>query len=133
MTRLTHLKPLGLLILIATSTAGCDFLGLGGAIYSGVVVDAETQEPIEGIQMSLKIGGGGFGSYTIVAAVLTDGEGRFKVRDPEVGSSGRPDLYVNSPNCFGSENCPYNSMYSGGNLDYDNRRDIRVELQRRLN
>ena len=110
--------------------AGCDFLSPGGPSFSGVVVDAVTEEPIEGIQMSLKISGGGFGSSTIVASVLTDADGKFWLRDPK-DRAGRPGLYVNSPGYTGDQPSPYNPLYTGGLADYDfdDRHDIRVELR----
>ena len=136
MKRFAHRRLVLLAALIAwsTSLAGCDFLSPGGPSFTGVVVDAETGEPVEGIQMSLQIGGSGFGNPVIVASVLTDTNGRFWLRDPEQSRIDRPGLYVNDPNCYGSLTCPFNTLYTGGiaNYSFDNRHDIRIELRRSL-
>ena len=115
--------------------SGCDFLTPGGPSYAGVVVDAETNTPVEGIQISLQIGGGSFGSYTTIAETLTDVEGRFSLRDPGGRSGGGADLYVNSPGYTGGQSSVFNPMYAGGLVNYrlGDRQDIRIELQRMPN
>ena len=134
MNRSMQVKAVWLAACIALSAAlgGCDLLSPGGATFAGVVVDAETGVPIEGIQMSLKIGGSGFGNYVIVAETLTDSEGRFRVKDP--GGTDRPGLYVNSPGYVGDQPSPYNPLYTSGLADYrfENRHNIRIELRRGL-
>ncbi len=111
--------------------AGCDVFSPGGPSYVGVVVDAETGAPVEGIQLALKVSGGGFGSYTTVASTLTGSDGRFEVRDPQDRAS-RATLWVNRPGYNGGQPTPYNPLYRSGLVDYEfnDRHDIRVELRR---
>ena len=105
--------------------AGCDLLGPDGRLYAGVVVDAETGLPIEGIDVSFQTSGG-FAIYTAVASTLTDATGRFRLR------SDRGALFVNSPGCYGAVPCPFNPAYSGGNvtLGTRDRTDLRFDLRR---
>lgn len=91
-------KALLLAVLLLGGGAGCDALTPGGPSYAGVVVDRETGESVEGIHMSLKVSGGGFGAYASVAWTLTDSDGRFRLRDPKDRGS-RAGLWVNSPDC----------------------------------
>jgi hypothetical protein len=77
------------------SSGGCDLFDPGGPSYAGVVVDAETEEPIEGIQVSLQINSSSWG-YSIVAEDFTDANGEFWLRDP-LDRASRSILFVNSP------------------------------------
>lgn len=88
--------------------AGCDALGLGGSTWTGVVVDATTGAPIAGIHVSLQVGGGGFGAYTIVEEGLTDRGGEFRLHTSRDDTS----LYVNNPPYCGSS-CPVILDYIG--------------------
>ena len=121
-----------LVAVAAVALPGCDLFDPGGPSYGGVVVDAETGAPVEGIQMSLQVSGGGFGTYHAVAEDLTDADGRFRLRDP-LDRASRATLFVNSPGSFDNEPSPYNPLYSGGPVgfyDFDERLDLRVELRR---
>ena len=117
--------------LLLVTMPGCDLLGIGGGpCYRGVVVDAETGAGIGGIHMSLKVGSGGFGNYSIVAFSFTESDGRFRLCDSERRSD-MGSLYANSPDCYGAENCPINRSYYGyGPVFYTDRNNIRIELQR---
>lgn len=124
-------RALGILLLFGVSTGGCDLFDSGGPSYAGLVVDAETGEAVEGIQVSLKDNASDWG-YVIVAEDLTDPEGRFRLRDP-LDRASPAILFVNAPNYSGPE-CPLcNVTYFGGVVDYNDqdRRDIRIELERR--
>lgn len=125
---------LAALVTFAVTIPGCDLFDPGGPSFAGVVVDSETGVAVQGIQMSLKVSGGGFGASTVVAAVLTDADGRFWLRDSK-DRANRSGLYVNDPECFGAEPCPFDTRYTGGLADYDfdDRHDVRVELRRRSN
>ncbi len=114
-----------LLAALAFSTSGCDLFDPGGPSYAGVVVDAETGEPIEGIQVSLQVNSG------IVAEDLTDADGRFWLRDP-LDRSLRSTLYVNYPEYSGDHQNAGNPDYDGGPVifDFEDRNTIRIELAR---
>lgn len=123
-------------VVLALAAAGCDLVTSGGTSYAGIVVDADTGDPVEGIQMSLKVGGGGFGSYSIVAETLTDAAGRFQLRAPDNDrASGQAALFVNSPGYIGDQPSPYNPSYTSGPVNYSpgNRRNIQVELRHASN
>ena len=107
------------------AVSGCDALGLAdGLIYSGVVVDAETGAPIEGIHVSLQVGGGGFGLYTMVEVGLTDRAGAFRLETDRRDTQ----LYINNPVCYGDP-CPFDSDYSSRGPLPRGSGDFRIELQ----
>ncbi len=119
-----------LLAALAFSTSGCDLFDPGGPSYAGVVVDAETGEPIEGIPVSLQVSGS-FAGYSIVAEDLTDVEGRFWLRDP-LDRGSRSILFANSLPYMGDQPSYHNPSYGGGNVNFDfnDRHNIRIELSR---
>jgi hypothetical protein len=98
-------------------------LGLGGSTWSGVVVDAETGAPVEGIHVSLQ-GGGGFGGYTIVEATFTDRDGEFRLHT----SRNDTILFVNAPGLGNDEDFRPDYIGSGPLLYTD--RPMRIELSR---
>lgn len=66
------------LLLVALAVlGGCDLLGGGETVVTGTVRLKETGAPLPGIAVSLRDGGGGFGSYPKV--VGTDAEGRYRL------------------------------------------------------
>lgn len=112
-----------LAVLGITAVSGCDFIDSGNT-YAGIVVDAGTGVPIEGIYMSLVRGGGGFGSYTEVDSDITDRDGAFRLHADGEDAS----LFVNSPGygISGVYRPDYSSMSPAF---YRDRRNMRLELQ----
>lgn len=113
------------LLLLLTALSGCDAFGLGGTTWTGLVVDAETGEPIEDMQVSLKVGAGGFGGYRVVESAFTDREGAFRLH------TSRSDtiLFANSPE-LGDDESYRRDYSSSGPLIYTGS-SIRIELTRR--
>ena len=106
--------------------SGCDTLGLGGGLtYSGVVVDAATGAPIEGIHVSLQVGGGGFGLYSLVEGSFTDRAGEFRLETDRRDTR----LYINAPG-YGIEDA-YRADYSSRGPLPRGSGEFRVELQPR--
>ena len=116
---------LGIVALCALlAVGGCDVLGIGdGLTYSGVVVDAETGAPVEGIHVSLQVGSGGFGLYNIVEVGFTDRTGVFRLETDRRDTR----LYVNSPGYGGEE--AYRADYSSRGPLPRGSGDFRIELQ----
>ena len=109
--------------------AGCDLLGSGGeTTVSGVVVDAETGDPLENIWVTLRVSGGRFGAYPAVAEDSTDAQGRFYLDDP-VRRSSYPILYVNYVGHEGGgvRNPSYSTHTE--RIESNTHRTVRVELQ----
>lgn len=104
--------------------SGCDLLA-DGDVYAGIVVEAETGVPIEGIHISFQ-NISGFGGRSVRSEALTDVAGRFRLR-----STGGA-LFVNDPPCYGAIPCPFNPAYSGGlvTIGSRDRTDLRFELRR---
>ena len=121
-------------VAITLVLGGCDLIEAtfdpGGPLYAGVVVEAETGEPLEDIHVSLQTIMG-YGGRTVVAEDLTDADGRFRLRDPKDRAT-QAAFFVNSPGNIGESPSPYNPLYHGGNYYYDpeDRQNIRIELQR---
>lgn len=66
------------LLALVCFTSGCDIFG-DETKYSGIVVDNDTGEPIEGIYVTIR-GGSGFPSGTTrLASTFTDDEGRYEI------------------------------------------------------
>lgn len=110
--------------LLLPALAGCDTLGLGGSTWSGVVVDAATGEPLEGIHVSLQVGGGGFGAYTMVEVGVTNRDGEFRLHTSRHDTS----LFVNEPLCYGAPDCPVDTSYGGAGPLLRGTGELRVEL-----
>lgn len=113
--------------------SGCDLLGSGGeTTVSGVVVDAETGDPLEGIWVTLRVCGGCVSGDPPVAADSTDEGGRFYLYDP-VHRSSYPGLYANRVG-YGEDvsygavyNPAYHRFYSG--VEPGKHHKVRIELQ----
>src|SRR5690606_26243206 len=95
-----------LVVLLAALLAagGCDLFMHRETTVSGVVVDAETGNPLEGIGVTLRIGTAASGYYPVVAADTTSGQGTFRLRYDTEGRSSYPIFEVNIT--------PYNPSYS---------------------
>ncbi|MGB3542819.1 hypothetical protein [Rubrivirga sp.] len=104
--------------------SGCGLLPPDGRTFAGVVVDAETGDPLPGILVSLKRSGG-FGSYRTVASTRTDDAGRFAVSEPDEHYA-EAVFRVNSPD-YG-EDVPFDPCY-GGTLNEGLRPIDRMRVQ----
>ena len=109
----------------ALVVSGCDLFP-DGEVYAGVVVEAETGAPIEGIHVSFQ-NVSGVGGRSIRSETLTDTSGRFRLR-----STGGA-LFINDPPCYFAPTCSFNASYSGGNVTIgdSDRTQLRFELQQR--
>ena len=101
---------------------GCDLFGGGDTVVTGVVVNAATGEPLEGIGVVLEIGTGSFGGYVTVAEDLTDSEGRFRLRHDAATDSDGP-IFVANANPYNPSFSQLRSRVSSGDF-----RTLRVEL-----
>ncbi len=116
-----------LVVLALLAISGCDLFD-SGLTYSGVVVDASTGAPVEGVHVSLHASGGGFGGYFVAEAVLTNSNGEFRLQTERQDT----DLYVNRPEYDYGDNALYRPEYtSPGPIFYRDRDNIRIELQPR--
>lgn len=122
---LTAAQLVALLAVPLVTLAGCDLFS-GGRTYSGVVVDADTGLPVEGIHMSLRTSGGGVGGYVIIEGVFTDRDGEFRLQTERHDA----DVYANSPG-YGGDDLYRPEYGSAGPIFYRDRDNIRVELQPR--
>ena len=97
-------------ILTAASLSGCSLIVDGTTHAEGIVEDAETGAPIEGVSVSFRTGGG-FAHYPAVALDCTDATGRFELSSDAIdgGSSG---LMLGVNDGTGYEiNCGYDDRY----------------------
>ena len=96
MSRHPTVKLRNALLLVALAVlGGCDLLGGGETVVTGTVRLKETGEPLPGIAVSLRDGGGGFGSYPKVVGTVTDDDGRYRLHTREQGNDNRFNLFVN--------------------------------------
>ncbi len=91
------------LLLLASAASGCDLFGsdAGTVVVTGRVVTADTSEPITGLGLSFREGGG---AYPIRALTRTDVDGSFAITFDH-GETNRPFfLTVNDE--------PYDARYA---------------------
>ena len=115
------MRSLFLSLLFLTAASGCDAV-FPDPSYAGVVVDAETGAPLEGIHVSFQTNGS-FGQYSVVAKDLKRNARSIRNRNP---NSRRAPKIANSPRgVFGPPPPTLNTAYGGGLVSgFDDRHNI---------
>jgi len=120
-----------LLLLLACVASGCELLESEPAptVVEGIVVDAQSGDPVTGIQVLLSQGSNGFGSYPTRDRDVTDTEGRFYV---SYTTSDASSLIVFVNDCAYGDSFPecYDARYGGltESVRPERHHEVRYEL-----